>query len=167
VLLFDEPTANLDPVSASEFRSYIRNGLAKAEKKTILLATHNLLEAEQICDRIALLRNGRVIMTGSPKEIRDNVAEGVSLSLVIANSLNGSADGLLQEVRNVRGVVNAHMEREASNGHSKIRVEGARELDYNSLFQLVTSMKFQIHSIDATQLSLEQAFLKLNEKAAK
>jgi len=166
VLLFDEPTANLDPVSAAEFRNYIKNDLARTEKKTILLATHNLWEAEQICDRIALLRKGRVIMTGTPDEIRDKVADEVNLSLVIANNLNGSAEKLLEGVRSVDGVLGAELQRDPLNGHSKIHVEGKKELDYNSLFQKVISMNFQIRSIETSQVSLEQAFLKLNEEAA-
>jgi len=166
VLLFDEPTANLDPVAASEFRSYIKNDLARARGRTILLATHNLWEAEQICDRIAVLKNGKVIMTGTPGEIRNKVAEAVSLILMIANDLNGSAEKLLQQVRSVDGVVSAKVESDLSNGFSKIHVEGIKELDYNSLFQMIMSMKFQIRSIETSQASLEQAFLKLNEEAA-
>jgi ABC-2 type transport system ATP-binding protein len=166
VLLFDEPTANLDPVAAAEFRTYIKNDLARARGRTILLATHNLWEAEQICDRIALLRKGKVIMTGTPDEIRSKVAEGVNLSLVIENNMNGSAAMLLEGVRSVVGVLNAQFEPDSANGHSKIRVEGVKELDYNSLFQKVISLNFQIRSIETSQVSLEQAFLKLNEEAS-
>jgi len=167
VLLFDEPTANLDPVAASEFRNYIKNDLAKAKGRTILLATHNLWEAEQICDRIALLRKGRVITTGTPAEIRNRVADDVNLSLVIANELNGSAEKLLEGVRGVAGVVGAQLEHDSPDGYSRIRVEGrVKELDYNSLFQKVISMDFQIRSVETSQVSLEQAFLKLNEEAA-
>jgi len=164
VLLFDEPTANMDPVAAAEFRNYIKNDLARSKGKTLLLATHNLWEAEQICDRIALLRKGKVIMTGTPSEIRSKVADLVNLSMVIANNLNGSAEKLLEGVRSVKGVVTAQLERDSSNGYSQIRVEGMKELDYNSLFQKIMSMNFQIRSIETSQASLEQAFLKLNEE---
>ena len=166
VLLFDEPTANLDPISAAEFRTFIKNGLSRTEKKTIVLATHNLWEAEQICDRIALLRKGRVIMTGTPNEIREKVADVVNLSLTIARNLNGSAERLLEAVRGVDGVLTAAVEPDSLSGYSKIRIEGVNGLDYNSLFQRIMSMSFQIHSIEASQLSLEQAFLKLNTEAA-
>jgi ABC-2 type transport system ATP-binding protein len=166
VLLFDEPTANLDPVAAAEFRTYIKNDLARARGRTILLATHNLWEAEQICDRIALLRKGKVILTGTPDEIRSKVAEGVNLSLTIVNGMGGSAAKLLEGIRSVDGVVNVQFDPDSANGQSRIRVEGMKELDYNSLFQKVMSMNFQIRSIETSQVSLEQAFLKLNEEAA-
>jgi ABC-2 type transport system ATP-binding protein len=165
VLLFDEPTANLDPVAASEFRNHLKNDLARSKGRTIVLATHNLWEAEQICDRIALLRKGKVIMTGTPSEIRNQVESGVNLSLLIANNLNGSAERLVEKIRSVDGVVAVQIECNLTNGCSKINVEGRRELNYNILFQRVMSMNFQIRSIETSQVSLEQAFLKLNEEA--
>ena len=57
-LIFDEPTAGMDPASAEEFRSLLRDGLARKEGKTIFLSTHNLFEAQDICDRIAILDRG-------------------------------------------------------------------------------------------------------------
>jgi len=165
ILLFDEPTANLDPVSAAEFRNYIRNDLAKNRKMTVLLATHNLWEAEQICDRIALVRKGKVIMTGTPNEVRAKVADVVNLSLVVAN-LNGSADRLVAEVKSVDGVLAAEIEQSPLNGYSTISIEGVKGLDYNAFLQKIISMNLQIRSIESSQPSLERAFLKLNEEAA-
>ena len=165
VLLFDEPTANLDPLAASEFRNYIKNDLSRAKGRTILLATHNLWEAEQICDRIALLKKGKVILTGTPAEIREKVADGVNLSLTIGSCPSDSIEKLLRVVRNVEGVASAQMERDLEGGHTRIRVEGTKDLDYNSLFRQVMSMNIQIRNLETSQLSLEQAFLKLNEEA--
>jgi len=165
VLLFDEPTANLDPVSAAEFRQFIKNSLSKTEKKTIMLATHNLWEAEQICDRIALLKRGKVVMTGTPKEVREMVGDAVNLSLILGTTLNGSAEGLLEEVRGVDGVRMAEVEQDAITGNSRIRIEGRTDLDYNSLFNRIITRNLQIQSVESSQLSLEQAFLKLNTEA--
>ena len=166
VLLFDEPTANLDPVAAAEFRSYIKNDLARSKGRTILLATHNLWEAEQICDKIALLKKGRVIMTGTPSEIRNKVAEGVSLSLIVSKKPNGNAEKLLATIVKVEGVASAQIEpeRDSNNGFSRVKIEGVKDLDYNSLFENIISMSFRIRSIETSQMSLEQAFLKLNEE---
>lgn len=76
ILLLDEPTRSLDPASQRELQDLLRRTLVDALKKTVLLVTHNLTEAEQICDRIALLRNGTVAGVWSadhlPAELRSS-----------------------------------------------------------------------------------------------
>ena len=70
VLFMDEPTANLDPESAKTVRDFILE--LKKEKRTIFLNTHNLDEAQRICDRIAIL-NTKLRVTGTPEELEDAV----------------------------------------------------------------------------------------------
>jgi ABC-2 type transport system ATP-binding protein len=69
VLFVDEPTRSLDPVSAQTVRAFLKEKVA-GEKKTVVLATHNLGEAEQLCDRLAIMDHGRVIALGTVKELR-------------------------------------------------------------------------------------------------
>lgn len=71
VLFLDEPTANLDPESARTVRDFILE--LKKEKKTIFLNTHNLDEAQRICDRIAIL-NTHLVRVGSPRELEESVS---------------------------------------------------------------------------------------------
>jgi ABC-2 type transport system ATP-binding protein len=66
LLLMDEPTANLDPESAKTVRDFVLE--LKKEKRTIFLNTHNLDEAQRVCDRIAIL-NTRLMATGTPEEL--------------------------------------------------------------------------------------------------
>jgi len=70
VLFLDEPTAGLDPESAQEVRKLIRR--LKEEGRTIFLSTHNLEEAESLCDRIGLFRT-RLIALDSPKNLRNRL----------------------------------------------------------------------------------------------
>jgi ABC-2 type transport system ATP-binding protein len=70
VLFMDEPTANLDPESAKTVRDFILD--LKKEKRTIFLNTHNLDEAERVCDRIAIL-NTKLMATGTPGELENMV----------------------------------------------------------------------------------------------
>jgi len=70
VLFMDEPTANLDPESAKTVREFILQ--LKKEKKTIFLNTHNLDEAQRICDRVGILRT-KLITVGSPSELRSKL----------------------------------------------------------------------------------------------
>jgi len=61
LLLLDEPTDGLDPVAATEFRAVV--GQLRDDGKTILLTTHNMAEAEQVCDRVSFIDNGTVLDT--------------------------------------------------------------------------------------------------------
>ena len=70
ILLMDEPTRSLDPASAASLRAFVANELRKKDGKTILLATHNLHEAEALCDRVAILVRGKVRQVGAVDEIK-------------------------------------------------------------------------------------------------
>lgn len=69
VYLLDEPTANIDPYSANFIREFIKEELA-GKGKTVILATHNLWEAEMLCDKILILNKGTSLVSGSTEEIR-------------------------------------------------------------------------------------------------
>ncbi len=68
VLFFDEPTAALDPESAKMVRDYLIE-LIRQERRTILLCTHNLHEAERLCDRVAIISSGRLVAQGKPRQL--------------------------------------------------------------------------------------------------
>ena len=70
VLLMDEPTKSLDPGITHELWTFIKDCLAKKEKKAIIITTHNLHEASQICDRLGILRNGELISSGTIEELK-------------------------------------------------------------------------------------------------
>jgi ABC-2 type transport system ATP-binding protein len=70
ILLMDEPTRSLDPASALALRKFVLEELSRREGKTVLLATHNLPEAEALADRIAILVRGRVRQVGTVPEVR-------------------------------------------------------------------------------------------------
>jgi ABC-2 type transport system ATP-binding protein len=70
VLLLDEPTRSLDPVLQGEIRKFLRRRLVEQLHKTLLLVTHSLPEAEQVCDRLAILHGGRIVSVGTPQQIK-------------------------------------------------------------------------------------------------
>lgn len=68
LLVLDEPTSGLDPLMESVFQDYIRE--VRAEGRTVLLSSHILAEAEALCDRVSIIRNGRVVQTGTLADLR-------------------------------------------------------------------------------------------------
>src|SRR3989454_8340884 len=69
VLCLDEPTRSLDPIAAKHLRRFVIERLNRERGKTVLLATHNLQEAEEMCGRLVVLDRGRVLRQGSLAEI--------------------------------------------------------------------------------------------------
>ena len=82
VLLLDEPTAGLDITSARTVRSLVEQ--IKQEGGTVVYSTHQLFEAQQVCDRIIIIHNGNVMADGSPKQlINDNGCETLEEAYVM------------------------------------------------------------------------------------
>jgi ABC-2 type transport system ATP-binding protein len=69
VLLLDEPTRSLDPVSARDFRRFLREEVAERQGCTVVLATHDADEAFELCERLAVLDRGRLVATGTTEEL--------------------------------------------------------------------------------------------------
>jgi ABC-2 type transport system ATP-binding protein len=67
VLFLDEPTAGLDPQSRRELHALVRQ--MRHEGRTVVLTTHYIEEAEQLCDRIAIIDHGQIIATGTPRQL--------------------------------------------------------------------------------------------------
>ena len=69
VLLLDEPTRSLDPVSARDFRHFLRDEVAGPDRCTVVLATHSPEEALELCDRVAVLNKGRLLAVGPARAL--------------------------------------------------------------------------------------------------
>lgn len=98
VLFLDEPTIGLDPVGAREFRAVIKS--LQAEKKTILLTTHYMYEADYLCERIAVINAGRIVAMDTPGRLKEVVSD---LS-VVEIELFGVPENALEAVRALAGV---------------------------------------------------------------
>ena len=81
ILVLDEPEAGLDPQSRVLVREFIRS---LARKKTVILTTHNMDEAERLADRVAIIDHGRLLVVDTPDELKRTVGEGDVLEVNIA-----------------------------------------------------------------------------------
>src|SRR5207253_7431645 len=75
LMLLDEPTTGLDPRSKRDVQTFVRE-VQREHDATILLTTHDMDEADALCDRIAFLVGGRIVAEGSSAELRASVARG-------------------------------------------------------------------------------------------
>ncbi|HEX2495362.1 MAG TPA: ABC transporter ATP-binding protein, partial [Gaiellaceae bacterium] len=98
VVFLDEPTIGLDPVGARELRATIAS-LVDAGK-TVLLTTHYMFEADELCDRIAVINKGVIVAHGTPAQLKQGVAEGA----VVEIEIFGIPEGTVERVRELEGV---------------------------------------------------------------
>ena len=100
VVFLDEPTAGLDPQVRREIYTIIEE--LKHEKKTVLLTTHYIEEAERLCDRVAIVDYGRVIATGSPRELKQKSAGTTRIEVRLAKPMTDGALAHLEGVADCR-----------------------------------------------------------------
>jgi ABC-2 type transport system ATP-binding protein len=99
VLMLDEPTSAMDPSSARMVRERIR-GL-RSSKRAIIVCTHNLSEAEGLADRIAIIRRGRIIASGTPLDLKQQLLGDPIMEVRLAGAVNGAETALPGEVKRI------------------------------------------------------------------
>jgi len=82
LLFLDEPTSGLDPVAARHVNSLVEN-LARREGCTVFLCTHNLVEAQKLCDRVAVMEHGRLVALGTPAELTRQYVKRLDVDLEV------------------------------------------------------------------------------------
>jgi len=82
VLFLDEPTAALDPVAARYVNNLVEN-LARREGVTVFICTHNLVEAQKMCDRVAVMEHGRLVALGTPSELTRQYVKRLDVDLEV------------------------------------------------------------------------------------
>jgi ABC-2 type transport system ATP-binding protein len=97
VLLLDEPTSAMDPHSAKQVRDAIAE--LRRDKRAILLCTHNLVEAETLADRIAIINEGQVVAQGTAAELKRQYLGDPLMELTLTQSPNGQLAALEQLVQ--------------------------------------------------------------------
>ena len=104
VLFLDEPSIGIDPVGARELRQTVATLVATGT--TVLLTTHYMFEADELCDRIAVIAGGEIVASGTPAELKSRVAEGN----VVEVEVFGSAEASIDAVRALPGVTSVLVE---------------------------------------------------------
>ena len=155
ILLMDEPTRSLDPESSRSLRAFILDELKGRDGKTILLATHNLREAETLCDRLAILVQGTIRQIGTVAQLRRWGMTERQVRLEVSEW----RDGISGPFR----VVSA----ERIDGLHRVTVALPGDGHLNDVLAAVMGQGVVIHACDRVESDLEEAFARLlrEEKA--
>jgi ABC-2 type transport system ATP-binding protein len=100
IILLDEPTRSLDPLSARSFQDFIKHDLAGRHGKTIVLTTHNMEEASYLCERVAILHQGRLKACDTVDAITRKLTGRRRFAITLAEPL----DGVAPQLRSLPGV---------------------------------------------------------------
>jgi ABC-2 type transport system ATP-binding protein len=160
VLLFDEPTVGLDPTSAAEFRSMLHERLNRNEGKTILVSTHNLYEAQNICDRIAILDRGKIIACDTPDNIRHMMFDEKVFNIIFVDAVfNEEQKKILSELEKMYGVDNVTPEFDSERNFHGMSIRVNKNMDLSNILEVIMKNGLKIRAINTEEPTLEDAFM--------
>jgi len=153
-IFLDEPTAALDPLMAKTVRDFIMH--LKSEGKTIFITTHNLSEAERICDRVAIF-NGRLIDVGTPRQLAlKHFGRRTVIDLTMKPGLEDKTKELSSIVEGIKGVLKATYE------NNKLHIDlDDPELRNPEIIARLIAEGANIKFVSERTYNLEEVYLKI------
>lgn len=161
ILLLDEPTRNLDPASARKLRHFIKHTLVEESGKTVLIATNNMEETEDVCDRVAFIKDGRVIRSGTIEEVKRIGKVCYALSLL--STLEGIKSVTSNPLFTYRIVSISSVSEQ--NGNLVMTVEVNPEKEHISdVIEFLVGQGIRIESCEHQKQELHQLFTKSSDE---
>jgi ABC-2 type transport system ATP-binding protein len=153
VLILDEPTIGLDPAQIIEVRNLIKD---LGRDHTILLSTHILSEAQQICNRVMIINKGKIVAEDTPQRLQEHLVGVQRYALQVA----GEGDGVVDLVAGIEGIKQVHAIRDG-------QVEFETQPGYDSRPQVARALiaaNYDLLELRAVSMSLEDIFLELTRE---
>lgn len=159
LLILDEPTSGLDPKQIIEIRKLIKS---LAGEKTIILSTHILPEVSQLCERIIIINDGRIVAVDTPDKLTEQLEKTSRLFIKV----EGRADDVLGEIGAIHGVRAIHHEGELSgHGTQSLIVEAEKGQDIRKeIARTIVENNIGLLEMRPLEMSLEDIFIKLVTK---
>jgi ABC-2 type transport system ATP-binding protein len=154
LIFLDEPTAGLDPVAAASLREEL-TALVKREGVTVFLTTHNLAEADRVCARVAVIRQGKLLAEGPPSELR--ARNGKHRVMVYGRGID---ERIVSALRGFPDVKSADLDA----GH--LTLEMRSDGGVPAIVRMLVAEGAEIEEVVRDKASLEDVFLTLVEEDA-
>ena len=158
VLFLDEPTIGLDPAAAVMLRQIVSD---LVPEHTVLLTTHYLHEADELCDRIGIIDQGKIIVEDTPEQIKKRVGGEQRHLLSVAGDVNGEVTAALQALPSINHATSA------PNGDNLTMITLLAPEDVaviDDALRLLQGQGMQILRVQSADLTLEDAFLSLTKE---
>lgn len=153
ILLIDEPTLGLDPYFARFIRQFIKNELHEKQKKTILLTTHYMMEADELCDRVAFMNRGKIRALDTPASFKMSMPEEQVLEVKCLGELETDLFKELEE--------SASLNLKKENGCSYLRMNTDNPESLLSDVVDLVKDRARVLSVVVTSPTLEDVFVHL------
>jgi ABC-2 type transport system ATP-binding protein len=153
VLILDEPTIGLDPAQIRDVRNLIQD---LGKERTVLLSTHILSEAQQVCDRVLIINKGHIVTEDSPEQLQARLTGAQRVVIKV----QGDTDGLESLMLNVPGVtaVNGNVD-----GDFDVEIAPGKDVR-PEVARAVVSADYDLLEMRSVGLSLEDIFLELTRE---
>lgn len=154
ILILDEPTSGLDPNQQQEVRQLIQT---LKQKKTVLLSTHILSEAQSACDRVLIIHQGKIVADGTPQALGQRATGGSRLRVELKAPASAAEPALAQ----LPGIDRVHAQK-AGNSSSVWILESSSGADVReAIFNLAVKEHWPILGMNQESASLEEVFRQL------
>ncbi len=154
ILFLDEPTLGLDVNAARTIRRFLRSWMAEQPDRTLVLTTHYMMEADELCDRIAVIDRGRVLACDTPAALKRRVQEFPTYEMHVSAASNGWLD-----LENLPGV--QHCARKETPDAISLTVALKEERAVGAVVQQIVQGGSHILSLKKIEPTLEDAFIEL------
>jgi ABC-2 type transport system ATP-binding protein len=154
ILFLDEPTLGLDVQTSHTLRGFIKEWVGKGPDKTVLLTTHYMYEADELCDRVAIIHDGRILVCDTPGNLKKRLQREVVFRLEV--TAIASPEKLFQHLRGVQRFSHAEV-----NGHTELYLILE---DENALPPILTAIQHaqgELISLEKHHPTLEDVFISL------
>ena len=157
VLILDEPTVGLDPKQITEIRSLIKS---LGKKHTIILSSHILSEVSQICQRVIIINEGKIVAIDTPQNLENKVKKENAIVVIVEDKENK----IEKITKNIKGVKELKLIRDNQDGTKQYSITSKEEVDLRKeIFEKYAKEHITIFEMKRTEITLEDAFMKLIE----
>ncbi|MEM2943918.1 MAG: ABC transporter ATP-binding protein [Methanomassiliicoccales archaeon] len=153
LIFLDEPTLGLDVNSSRTIREYIRKWVKGQRGKTALITTHYMMEAEELCDRVAIIDRGRILACDTPINLKKQIYKDAVFTVELANVIDFES---IKNVNGVRGVSGEVVE-----NHQRVKVVAEDEGVLAEVIQRLAENGARVLSFQKTEPTLEDVFIRL------
>ena len=156
VLFLDEPTLGLDVGASREVRRFIRSWVDDDPTRTLLLTTHYMVEADELCDRVAIINQGRVLACDSPSNLKHNLQQDAIFHLELS-PFNGNLNaGKFEALPGVRYVTHSPQD-----GFESLDLILEEEQALAGVINILNSASIRLLNLKKNEPTLEDVFVKL------
>ena len=159
IIFLDEPTSGLDPVATREVHRLIER--LSHRGRTVFLCTHNLAEAERLCDRVAVLARGRVLATGTTRELAAELNRGHRISVEVDTDATERALALFTALPQVSSAAVVGDRAAARNGGTLLLLNGVARPDVPPVIAAAAAAGLNVYRVEPVDSSLEDVYFAL------